>query len=145
MGDGLPNTYMARNLATNHGLDLGKLLAEADPCTGMDMGVQAVRDALRAVQGYFTVSNQWRSFRCTLHSVKIMCKTRSMNIDDVIKDDLIHDDDSYLGNCRGCGNPLEVTESEIHNGPRDQVHLTCTNLGTPECVTGEWFEIHDLL
>jgi len=54
-------------------------------------------------------------------------------------------EDAYLGTCRGCGHMLEINEDEIHNGPRDEVNLICTMLGTNECVTGEWFKISDFL
>lgn len=53
--------------------------------------------------------------------------------------------DEYVGLCRSCGHPLELNEEEIHNGPRDEVNLVCTQLGTPGCVAGEWFKIVDLI
>jgi len=64
---------------------------------------------------------------------------------DMDRSEWITDANADPGVCRGCGNPLEITEDEIHNGPRDEVNLTCTILGTQDCVAGEWFKIQDLI
>jgi hypothetical protein len=61
------------------------------------------------------------------------------------KEEMIRDEDLYLGLCRGCGHPLEAPEAEIHNGPRDEIFLQCTILDTQDCVAGEWFKISDFL
>lgn len=62
------------------------------------------------------------------------------------KEEMIKDDSTYYGTCRGCGHDLvPSTQGQPEDVPEDEIILECSILDTNECVTGEAFEISELI
>jgi hypothetical protein len=61
-------------------------------------------------------------------------------------DELIKDESTHYGTCRGCGHDLvPSTQGQPEDIPEGEIILECSILDTNECVTGESFLISDLI
>lgn len=62
------------------------------------------------------------------------------------REEMIKDDGTYFGTCRGCGHDLvPSTQGQPEDIPEGEIILECSILGTNECVAGESFLISELI
>jgi hypothetical protein len=58
-------------------------------------------------------------------------------------DELIKDENTSYGTCRGCGHDLVPSTQGQEDIPEDEILLECSILGTGECVISECFPVDE--